>query len=218
MHQQKDVPVLSSRHGFPDSVYPITSPRAGVATTFTSRLWMSPNLLSTQLHQAATYHTESNGVIEIFHRTLKAAFMSRCNSSNWYSQLHWVLGLQVQTTPKESFDLSAAEMVYGDPLVIPGKFLHDDNTSPRYHQTPDHHRKIHPLLSILQAKREDLNPEGFAQGDTCIQQNQCCSSIFDPALHWPHPGPQPQTESLSRRHPQYDREGWNLPPETSIFA
>ncbi|XP_066980273.1 uncharacterized protein [Macrobrachium rosenbergii] len=55
--------------------------------------------------------------------------MSHCNSSSWYSQLPWVL-LSLQTTSKEGLDLSAAKVVYGDLLVIPGEFLHDSNPSP----------------------------------------------------------------------------------------
>ncbi|XP_066947134.1 uncharacterized protein [Macrobrachium rosenbergii] len=86
-------------------------------------------LLGTQLHHTTAYHPESNGMVERFHCTLKAALMSRCNSLTWYLQLPWVL-LGLQTTPKESLDLSAAEMVYGDPLMIPGEFFPVNNTSP----------------------------------------------------------------------------------------
>ncbi|XP_066977889.1 uncharacterized protein [Macrobrachium rosenbergii] len=97
----------------------ITSKRG---TTFTSQLWTSLNhLLSTQLHHTTAYHPESNGMV-------KAALMSLCNSSTWYSQLPWAL-LGLWTTPKEGLDLLVAEMVYGDPLVIPGKFFPDNNPS-----------------------------------------------------------------------------------------
>ncbi|XP_045110888.1 uncharacterized protein LOC123504441 [Portunus trituberculatus] len=58
---------------------------------------------------------------ERFHRTLKAALMSRCSSPAWFLQLPWVLGLR--TAPKEGLDASPAEIVYGDPLVVPGEFF-----------------------------------------------------------------------------------------------
>ncbi|XP_066978974.1 uncharacterized protein [Macrobrachium rosenbergii] len=104
----------------------ITSDRG---TTFTLQLWMSLNhLLGTQLHHTTAYHPISNGMVERLHHTLKAALMSRCSSSTWYSQLPWVL-LGLQTTPKEGLDLSAAKMVYGGPLVIPGEFFPNNNTS-----------------------------------------------------------------------------------------
>jgi len=40
----------------------------------------------------------------------------------WFSQLPWVL-LGLRTTPKEGLDVSPAEMVFGDPLVVPGEFF-----------------------------------------------------------------------------------------------
>ncbi|XP_066974309.1 uncharacterized protein YagA-like [Macrobrachium rosenbergii] len=113
-----------SRFGIPNH---ITSDRG---TTFMSQLWTSLNcLLGTQLHHATTYHPESNDMVERFHRTLKAGLMPCCNFLTWYSQLPRVL-LGLRTTPKEGLDLSAAEMVYGNPLVIPAKFFSDNNTSP----------------------------------------------------------------------------------------
>ncbi|XP_066987478.1 uncharacterized protein [Macrobrachium rosenbergii] len=102
-----------------------TSVTSDRGTTSILQLWMSLNcLLGTQLHCTAAYHPESNGMVE-----LKAALMSCCNSSTWYLQLPWVL-LALWTTPKEGFYLSAAEMVYGNPLVIPGEFFPDNNPSP----------------------------------------------------------------------------------------
>ncbi|XP_066985948.1 uncharacterized protein [Macrobrachium rosenbergii] len=99
-------------------------------TTFTSQLRRSLNrLLGTQLRHATAYHPESNGMVERFHCTLKSALMSCCNSSTWYLQLPRVL-LGLWTTPKEGLDLSAAKMVCGDPLEIPGKFFSDNNPSP----------------------------------------------------------------------------------------
>ncbi|XP_066941081.1 uncharacterized protein [Macrobrachium rosenbergii] len=113
-----------SRFGVPDH---ITSHRG---TTFTLQLWISLNCpLGTQLHHTSGYHPESNGIFKRFHCTLKAALMSHCNSLTWYPQLPWVL-LGLRTTPKGSLDLTAAEMVYAAPLVIPCEFFTDNNTSP----------------------------------------------------------------------------------------
>ena len=63
-------------------------------------------------------------MVERLHRTLKASLMSRCTGTSWFSQLPWVL-LGLRTAPKEGLDASPAEMVYGDPLVIPGEFFPD---------------------------------------------------------------------------------------------
>ncbi|XP_068245593.1 uncharacterized protein [Palaemon carinicauda] len=68
-------------------------------TTFTSQLWTSlANLLGITLHHTTTYNIAATGMVERFHRTLKASLISRCKDSNWFTQLPWVL-LELRTTP-----------------------------------------------------------------------------------------------------------------------
>ncbi|XP_068235619.1 uncharacterized protein [Palaemon carinicauda] len=59
----------------------------------------------------------ANGMVERFHSTLKAALISCCKDSNRFTQLPLVL-LGLTTISKDALDVSAAEMVYGDPLII----------------------------------------------------------------------------------------------------
>ncbi|XP_068235751.1 uncharacterized protein [Palaemon carinicauda] len=61
-------------------------------------------------------------MVEHFHRTFKAPLMSRCKDSNWFTQLPWVL-LELRTTPKDTLDVLAAEIVQGNLLVFPGEFF-----------------------------------------------------------------------------------------------
>lgn len=108
-----------TRFGIPEH---ITSDRGA---SFTSQVWMSlGKLLGTSIHHTTAYNPEANGMVERFHRTLKAALMSRCSDTTWSSQLPWVL-LGIRTTPKEGLGASPAEMVYGEPLVVPGEFFPD---------------------------------------------------------------------------------------------
>ncbi len=51
---------------------------------------------------------------------------ARLVNQDWLSQLPWVL-LGLRAAPKKDCGLSSAEMVFGEPLVLPGQFL---NTSP----------------------------------------------------------------------------------------
>ncbi|KAK3895895.1 hypothetical protein Pcinc_000503 [Petrolisthes cinctipes] len=112
-----------SRFGIPEH---ITSDRG---TTFTSHLWTSlGQLMGTTVHHTTAYNPEANGMVERLHRTLKAALMSRCNSYTWSSQLPWAL-LGLRTTPKEDLDASPAEMVFSEPLVVPGEFFPDAPSS-----------------------------------------------------------------------------------------
>ena len=61
-------------------------------------------------------------MVERFHRDMKAALRSRLNGPNWVDELPWVL-LGLRTAPKEDIHTSAAEMVYGTPLTVPGDFV-----------------------------------------------------------------------------------------------
>ena len=111
-----------SRFGVPDD---ITSDRG---PAFTSELWRSlGELMGTSVHHTTAYNPEANGMIERVHRTLKAALMARCEEGNWYHQLPWIL-LGLRTTQKEDLQASTAEMIYGEPLTVPGEFFPQDDS------------------------------------------------------------------------------------------
>ena len=61
-------------------------------------------------------------MVERFYRDMKAALRSRLNGPNWVDELPWVL-LGLRTAPKEDLHTSAAEIVYGTPLTVPGDFV-----------------------------------------------------------------------------------------------
>jgi hypothetical protein len=78
-------------------------------------------------HRLTTaYHTQANRMVKRFHWQLKVALRARLVNHDWHSQLLWVL-LGLRAARKEDCGLSSAEMVYGEPLMLPGQFL---NTSP----------------------------------------------------------------------------------------
>ncbi|GFO20784.1 transposon ty3-g Gag-Pol polyprotein [Plakobranchus ocellatus] len=60
-------------------------------------------------------------MVERFHRTLKAALKARLTGNNWVKELPWVL-LGFRTTSWEDLGYSSAELIYGEPLTIPGEF------------------------------------------------------------------------------------------------
>jgi transposase InsO family protein len=73
-------------------------------------------------HRKTTaYHPQSNGLIERFHRQLKTAIM--CHTGNsWTEALPLVL-LGVRSAFKEDIQTSSAELLYGEPLRLPGEFF-----------------------------------------------------------------------------------------------
>ena len=64
----------------------------------------------------------ANGLVERFHRSLKASPRARLNSAAWMDELPWVL-LGLRTVPKDDLGTSSAEMFYGAPLTVPGDFV-----------------------------------------------------------------------------------------------
>lgn len=106
-----------SRYGIPSDMSSDRGPQ------FTSATWSAlANLLGTNLHRTTAYHPQANGLVERFHRHLKASLTARLTSPAWADELPWVL-LGIRTTSKEDLGASPAEMVYGAPLTVPGEFL-----------------------------------------------------------------------------------------------
>ena len=67
-------------------------------------------------------------MIERVHRQIKAALKAKLEGPNWVDELPWVM-LGIRTTPKEDLGVSAAELVYGAPLTVPGVFLQYKRTT-----------------------------------------------------------------------------------------
>lgn len=94
---------------------------------FESQLFKALAALIGANHQPTTaYHPAANGLVERFHRQLKAAITCH-TSTQWTDALPLVL-LGIRSAWKEDLKSSSAELVYGEPLRLPGQFL--DPTPP----------------------------------------------------------------------------------------
>ena len=90
---------------------------------FESKLWQRlMTLLGSRRTRTTAYHPQSNGMVERFHRQLKAALKAQHNSAAWVDALPLVL-LGIRTALKENLSATAAEMVYGTTLRLPGEFF-----------------------------------------------------------------------------------------------
>ncbi|KAH8389085.1 hypothetical protein KR215_005192 [Drosophila sulfurigaster] len=99
-------------------------------TQFESALFKSlANLVGSSHIHTTPYHPQSNGMIERWHRSLKAALM--CDSETpWLKVLPTAL-LGLRTCIKEDLQASAAEMLYGCTLHLPNDYFADLNSPPR---------------------------------------------------------------------------------------
>jgi transposase InsO family protein len=116
---------------------------------FESFLFRHLNILTgtTHIHTTA-FHPAANGMVERFHRQLKAAI--RCHQRRWTEALPLVL-MGIRSSWKEDLGATTAEMVYGQPLRLPGQFLTPQTAS-------ESSSSAAPFVQQLKAAFEDLRP------------------------------------------------------------
>lgn len=88
-------------------------------TQFESELYRElSNLLGITHIRTTTYHPQSNGMIERFHRTLKASLMGY-RPNEWVDKLPPVFREDIKCCP--------AELVYGTTLRLPSRFFEENH-------------------------------------------------------------------------------------------
>ena len=156
-----------ARFGVPEL---ITTDRG---SQFESRLWTEVSkLLGTSRIRTCAYHPEANGMVERFHRQLKSALRTDDDAASWSDRLPLVL-LGVRTALKEDLGCTAADLVYGCSLRLPGDFL-----SPMSSDTSSDPAS---LASRLRAAMSELRPTPPRPGSRQIfisQDMQTCSHVF----------------------------------------
>ena len=90
---------------------------------FESTLWRElTHLLGSKRIRTTSYHPIANGLVERFHRQLKASLKSQNDPTHWTESLPLVL-LGIRTAYKSDVHCTAAELVYGTTLRLPGEFF-----------------------------------------------------------------------------------------------
>lgn len=98
-------------------------------TQFESMLFKSlSHLVGCEKIRTTAYHPAANGMIERWHRSFKASIMCH-NNAEWIDSLPTVL-LGLRTSVKEDIGSSAAELVYGTTLRLPGEFFFNEDMPP----------------------------------------------------------------------------------------
>jgi cleavage and polyadenylation specificity factor subunit 1 len=121
---------------------------------FESFLFRHLNILTGTTHIRTTpYHPSANGMAERLHRQLKAAI--RCHHQRWTEALPLVL-MGIRSSWKEDLGATAAEMVYGQPLRLPGQFLTSQPTS-----EPSPSSSV--FVQQLRAAFDDLRPSSVVR-------------------------------------------------------
>ena len=133
-----------ARFGLPED---ITSDRG---RQFTSALWRKLcETLGANIHHTTSYHPQSNGILERWHRALKASLRARLTGPRWIEQLPWVM-LGLRTAPKEDLATSPADIIYRHSLKVPGDVLQPPpsrSEPPCVPQHPIHHDRPGPSVA-----------------------------------------------------------------------
>lgn len=104
----------------------ITSDRG---SQFTSSLFRDfHRMLGCEHLKTTAYHPAANGLVERFHRQLKASIMARSGSRDWSEHLPVIL-LGIRNTIKEDLHCTPAELVFGTSLRLPGEMFVDSRTT-----------------------------------------------------------------------------------------
>ncbi|XP_011859115.1 PREDICTED: uncharacterized protein LOC105556630 [Vollenhovia emeryi] len=105
--------------------------------------------------RTTAYHPASNGMVERWHRTFKAAIMCH-NAPNWLDVLPTVL-LGLRTHVRLDTKASPAEFLYGTVLRIPGEFFLQEDFTPDPQIFVDdfrqHMRQVKPVPVVHHHKR-----------------------------------------------------------------
>ena len=144
-----------SRFGVPTD---ITSDRGA---QFTSALWAGlGHLYGAQLHFTTAYHPQANGLVERFHRSLKASLKAYCDDAphTWVSAIPWVM-LGLRTVWHEELNTSSAELLYGEPLTVPGTFTRlDYPPQPASDMLPHLRQRVQQFLPPPMSAHAQIRP------------------------------------------------------------
>ena len=177
-------------------------------------------LLGVKHIHTTAYHPCANGMVERFHRQLKASIKSYPNPSAWTEILPLVL-LSIRSTFKPDIDCTPAQLVYGTTLRLPGQFFAPNTTNADLDPTIYSHRlqsamaKLRPV-SLRQQPTSSHVPSDFT---SCTHVFVRHDAVRKP-LRQPYDGPfkilhrsdkhftlaikdKPQTISLDRLKPAH---------------
>ena len=194
-----------SRFGVPDS---ITSDQG---RQFTSELWRQLNrVLGVIPKNTTAYHPQTNGMVERFHRSLKASLKARLTGPNLMDELPMVL-LGIRTTWKEEPGAAPVLLTYGTNLRVPGDFLsppYIDNMLPQHsflQELQTNMRKLSPLQPTHQGSSNNYVPRDLQNAQQVYVRHDAHRGPFVR----PYDGPFPVT-ARSEKYFDIIKNGKNI--------
>ncbi|BHF68484.1 hypothetical protein SprV_0301151900 [Sparganum proliferum] len=157
---------------------------------FESHLFQSLlSFLGCTRSRTTAYHPAANGMVERFHRQLKASLRAAADPKNWTDHLPLVL-LGIRSALKPDLDCSAAELVFGATVRLPGEMI----TPTQQGAVEDPTNLLHRLRQFMRTlspvpPRSSASPS-YLEKDlaTCSHVYLRCDRVRRP-LEPPYDGP-----------------------------
>lgn len=125
-----------------------------------------------KLHYTTSWHPAANGLVERFHRQLKASIKAY-SSNDWIDVLPFVL-LGIRSSFREDLSATTSELVYGEPLRLPYEFLSTSSDTSQFDQNV--------FLSQLRCHVSHLRPTPTSRHSRpsvfIFKQLSDCSHVF----------------------------------------
>jgi len=162
-------------------------------------------LIGTKRMRTTAYHPQSNGLIERWHRDVKAAIM--CHNKRWTKVLSTVL-LGLRTRVRLETDCSPADLLYARALKLPGEFVLCDDVLPSHQpflsEFRDYMREVRPVPVERKDKRKIFFFKDLA---TCTHVLLLTKREIKVPLERPYKGPYKVLERVSDRVYKIDIDG-----------
>lgn len=175
-------------------------------------------LLGTKHFRTCAYHPEANGMVERFHRTLKTAI--RCHETARWTEILPTILLGIRSAWKEDLAATSAELVYGEPVRLPGEFLNESSsngdTSEYLRAMREHFAQLRPIDGTKHGTKKTFMFKDLKTASHVFVRRDSPKCMFEP----PYEGPykvlergantivvethgKPNTISINRTKPAY---------------
>jgi len=122
--------------------------------------------------------------VERVHLQLKDALRARLAGAQWAQHLPWVL-LGLRAAPKEDSGLSSAELLYGEPLALPGQFI--ATQEPDVQQLVQQLRQVQPLPTRPPSSPPPVEPPKALQSAQLVYVRRgAAAAPLSPQYHGPY--------------------------------
>ncbi|GFW56024.1 transposon Tf2-6 polyprotein [Trichonephila clavipes] len=141
-------------------------------TNFASSLMRElTNMMGSHRIHSASYHPQSNGMIERFHRHLKSAIIAH-EDTRWTDILPIVL-LGLRSAMKNDLKATSSQLVYGTTLRLPSDLISSESLQTSV--TPTYVSK----LIIMRRKLSPLSPDSHRCTKSYVHKSlSTCTHVF----------------------------------------